>query len=124
MKPKELISTHTCCSEFLLDVKKLVSSDKKDFIKRSYRDSEGKTIRWIEALLTIGLTEISQVWDEILDLAISDFHEGPCLDHDRPNDGKIIWIFKKEINEKQTYIKLKIDKRGCVCLSFHEDWLM
>ncbi|QUW20916.1 hypothetical protein JSQ81_13965 [Sporosarcina sp. Marseille-Q4063] len=122
MKRLEILTSHTSSTEFLRDAKKLISSGKKDFIKRTYYDPEGKRVRWIEALLEIGLTEPAQVWDQVLDLTTSDYHEGPCLDTDRPQDGNVIWIFKKEINDVLTYVKLKIDRRGCVCLSFHEDW--
>lgn len=110
--------------EFLKEAKRLVSSGKRDFIKRTYDNHpSGTPVRWLEALGEIGLTEPSQVWNEILRLSPRDFIEGPVLDKDRPKDGKVIWIFKKEVNDILTYIKLKIDvKRGCVCLSFHKDW--
>ncbi|MCM3800387.1 hypothetical protein M4A92_17695 [Caldibacillus thermoamylovorans] len=62
------------------------------------------------------------MWDEALKLTPNDYCDGPVVDRDKPQDGKVIWIFKKNINGIITYIKVKIDYRGCVCLSFHEDW--
>lgn len=107
---------------FLREAKQLISKGKKDFIKRTYDHPVGKKVKWIEALLDIGLTGVEQMWDETLQLTPDDYKDGPVVDNDRPHDGKIIWIFKKEVNGALTYIKLKIDNRGCVCLSFHEDW--
>lgn len=113
--------THTDAAEFLLEVKKLISNGNRDFIKRTY-NRDGVKVRWIEALFEIGLTEINQVWNEILLLTSSDYYQGPIPDRDRPLDGDVIWIFKKDINDHLVYIKLRIDQRGCVCLSFHKDW--
>jgi len=107
---------------FLREAKQLISKGKRDFIKRTYDHPSGKKVRWIEALFEIGLTGVDQIWDETLKLTPYDYREGPIVDKDRPADGKILWIFKKEVNDNLTYIKLKIDHRGCVCLSFHEDW--
>ena len=110
--------------EFLKEAKSLVSSGKRDFIKRTYDNHpSGTPVRWFEALGEIGLTDPNQVWGEVLQLSPGDFIEGPVLDRDRPRDGEVIWVFKKEVNGTLTYIKLKIDDlRGCVCLSFHKDW--
>jgi hypothetical protein len=107
---------------FLREAKQLISRGKKDFIKRTYDHPNGHKVRWIEALLDIGLTNPTQAWDEVLKLVPNDCVDGPCIDSDRPEDGKVIWIFKKDINGVLTYIKMKIDHRGCVCLSFHKDW--
>lgn len=108
---------------FLREAKQLISVGKKDFIKRTYNNPSREQIRWIEALGEIGLTDLSQVWDEILKLTPNDCIDGPIQDVGRPQDGDVIWVFKKDINDVQTYIKLRIDTgRGCVCLSFHKDW--
>jgi hypothetical protein len=107
---------------FLREAKQLISMGEKDFIKRTYDHPNGKKINWKEALLEIGLTSPNQVWEEALKLTPTDYVDGPCIDIDRPKDGKVIWIFKKKVNGVLTYIKMKIDHRGCVCLSFHEDW--
>lgn len=114
--------TNVNAKAFLREAKQLISCGKKDFIKRTYCHPSGKKIRWIEALLEIGLTQPNQAWDEVLRLTPNDCIDGPCIDNDRPGNGKTIWIFKKEVNGVLTYIKIKIDHRGCVCLSFHKDW--
>lgn len=108
---------------FLREAKQLISKGKRDFIKRTYDHPSGTKVKWKEALLDIGLTSPEQAWDEALKLSPKHYIDGPCQDADRPGEGKVIWIFKKEVNGVLTYIKVKIDsKRGCVCLSFHEDW--
>lgn len=107
---------------FLREAKKLISEGRTDLIPRTYNHPSGRKINWKEALLEIGLRNPSQMWDEALKLTPNDYFDGPCADVNRPKEGKVIWIFKKEINDVLTYIKLKIDHRGCVCLSFHKDW--
>lgn len=109
---------------FLLEVKKLVSRGKRTFIRRKgYKKPNGETFNYLEALHDIGLTEISQAWDEVRTLKPQHYIKGPCIDRDRPQEGKVLWIFKKEVNDVTTYIKLKINTaEGCVCLSFHRDW--
>ena|SRR5690625_4359509 len=107
---------------FLRKAKQLISVGKRDFIKRTYDHPSGKKVKWIEALLDIGLTSPEQMWDETLQLTPNDYREGPVVDNNRPWEGTVIWIFKKEVNGVLAYIKMKIDNRGCVCLSFHEDW--
>ncbi|COC33510.1 Uncharacterised protein [Streptococcus pneumoniae] len=73
--------------------------------------------------MDIGLTTVSQVWNETLTLTPSHYVDGPIIDVDRKHEGKVIWVFKKVVNGDQVYIKMKIHKRrGCVCLSFHKDW--
>lgn len=109
--------------KFLRDAKRLISQGRRDFIKRTYNTPSGQTIKWLEAFAEIGLTSVTQAWDEVLKLTPKHRIDGPCIDIDRPHEGKVVWIFKKEVNGVLTYIKLKIDqKRGCVCLSFHKDW--
>lgn len=58
-------------------------------------------------------------------LVLKDTHyfSGPGIDRDDPSCGRVVWVFKTEINGMITYIKLKDETagRGCVCLSFHED---
>ncbi|MEC1410834.1 hypothetical protein P9C93_09525 [Bacillus safensis] len=114
---------HQNSKSFLKEAKRLISRGKYDFIPRTYDHPTGKKVRFKEALLDIGLTEPNQIWQEILNLKPSECVKGPELDVARPREGKVIWIFKKEINGVIVYIKLRIRTKGdCVCLSFHEDW--
>ena len=62
--------------------------------------------------------------DEILSLKAKDYYKGPKQDFDVSQPGDI-WEFKKQIEGKQFYIKLKIqiqeDETILKCLSFHTD---
>ena len=57
---------------------------------------------------------------EILGLSVTDYCQGPQPDHDRPGD---IWVFGREITDRDVYIKLKIAEVGsgkiAKCISFH-----
>lgn len=106
-------------SLFLLETKELIASNKKHFVKRTYSLSSGEKISSIDAVLDIGLT-LKQAWHEVLNLSPDNYFTGPKRDRDG-SDGDV-WVFKKIINGKLVYIKLKIDARGSVCMSFHEDW--
>lgn len=99
---------------YLTQVKSLLSDDKYDFVPRRKN---------MLALTRCGLT-ITDVKSEILDLTSSDYYKGPKTDYDprRPGD---VWEFKKHIDGKPFYIKIKITKENgediLKCLSFHED---
>ena len=70
-----------------------------------------------------GLT-IQDVKDTILSLTCADYIDGPEKDRDAHGS---VWIFKKELENKIIYIKLKIEtnnnEQKLKCLSFHEDEL-
>ena len=57
---------------------------------------------------------------EILGLSVPDYCKGPEPDKDRPGN---IWVFGKEIAEREIYIKLKIARiesyKIAKCISFH-----
>lgn len=73
----------------------------------------------INALADLGLTKKNCKY-EIMSLSVSDYCEGPKPDKDKPGD---IWVFGKEIDGKEVYIKLKIARVGkekiAKCISFH-----
>ena len=58
--------------------------------------------------------------DEIMTLSVADYCKGPEPDKDKPGE---IWVFGKQIDNKEVYIKLKIAQVGeekvAKCLSFH-----
>ena len=99
---------------YLSRVKKLLSAGKYDFVPRR---------KSMQALARHGLT-ITDAKDEILGLVVGDYYKGPKqdLDSNRPGD---IWEFKKNIDEIQFYVKVKITQENgediLKCLSFHED---
>ena len=105
---------HSDIVAYLIQIKALVSKGKYDFVPRRKN---------MLALSHYGLT-IQDVKDEILSLTINDYYKGPKQDYNptRPGD---IWEFKKNIDNTQFYIKVKITEENGAdilkCLSFHED---
>lgn len=73
-----------------------------------------------ETIIMLGLTR-ETVKNEILGLSVEDYCSGPEPDQDRPGE---VWIFGKEINNYDIYIKLKIAVVNQIqiakCISFHE----
>ena len=71
------------------------------------------------SLADLGLTK-EDCKIEILGLSVTDYCQGPQPDHDRPGD---IWVFGREIADRDVYIKLKIAEVGsdkiAKCISFH-----
>ena len=98
---------------FLERAKRLLSAGKYDFVPRRKN---------MQALARHGLT-IADAKAELLDLVAGDYYKGPKqdLDPDRPG---AIWEFKKQIDGKQFYVKIKITQENgediLKCLGFHE----
>lgn len=78
----------------------------------------------INALAEMGLTSKNRE-DEILSLSVADYCGGPERDRDKPGE---VWMFGKQVGEKEVYIKLKIAEVTSVpgaegkiakCISFH-----
>ena len=83
--------------------------------------SNGKRINAKQALLDIGINNQKEIWSHIKTLEVKD-----CFRISRDRDSKRdfnceIFEFKKVINRKIVYIKLTINNRGLLCLSFHLD---
>ena len=97
--------------EFLEEFKEIVVSGiGLDVIKR--KDN-------MAALVELGIT--SNIRKEIiLNLSVDNYSSGAEPDTDRPGE---VWIFGGKINDKEIYIKLKVDKYGgekfAKCISFH-----
>jgi hypothetical protein len=70
-------------------------------------------------LAQLGLT-MANLEDLLLGLSVADYCKGPAPDRDRPGN---IWIFGREIEGQEVYIKLKVaqvgDRRIAKCISFH-----
>ena len=77
----------------------------------------------MQALAQHGLT-ITDAKIELLDLVVGDYYKGPKQDFDPDRLGDI-WEFKKQIDGKQFYVKVKITQENgediLKCLGFHED---
>lgn len=101
-------------SLFLTQAKRLLSAGDYRFVPRRKN---------MQALADHGLT-ITDAKDEILGLMIDDYYKGPKKDYDNTQPGDI-WEFKKTIDGKLFYVKLKIQEQNgkdiLKCLSFHED---
>ena len=73
----------------------------------------------LNSLAKLGLTKHG-CKQEILNLSVTNYCDGPKEDTDRPDE---IWEFGKRISGKEVYIKLKIAQVGeeviAKCLSFH-----
>jgi hypothetical protein len=73
----------------------------------------------IDTLARMGLTKKNLI-EEIMTLSVENYCQGPERDKDRPGD---IWVFGKQIEAEEIYIKLKIAQVGkakiAKCLSFH-----
>lgn len=101
-------------SEFLTKMKQLISAGEYDFVPRRKN---------LQALAEHGLT-ITDAKDEIFALVVGDYYKGPKQDFDSYKPGNI-WEFKKNVDGKQFYIKVKIVYENgediVKCLGFHED---
>mgnify|MGYP000999264935 CR=1 FL=1 len=99
-------------NEFLAEFKEIVLSGYFYLVPREKN---------IEGLISLGINR-QQVKKEILDLTYKNYYQGPVIDKDITYKGDI-WIFGKDINNIQTYIKLKIEiktgKKIARCISFH-----
>lgn len=73
----------------------------------------------MEAMEWLGLTK-ANCRDEILNLTIDDYCEGPDPDRDMPGE---VWVFGINTSGTDIYIKLKLAPVGsqtiAKCLSFH-----
>lgn len=98
-------------STFLNEFKSLMEKKRFQFVQR---------LETNKTAISLGLTnELAE--REILNLSVVDYSSGPEPDNDRPGD---VWVFGKEINGCDVYIKLKIYTAGTIkyakCISFHE----
>ena len=93
--------------KMLKEFKALIRQDRWTFVERRVN---------LQGLAALGLT-VSQAKAEIIGLSYRHYDRGPEADRDRA--GEFIWEFIKRIGSQNVYIKLKIDARGSVCLSFH-----
>jgi len=73
----------------------------------------------IKGRIELGMT-IKTLKDEVLSLSVLDYSQGPLYD---VQEGGDLWVFGKEINGKETYMKFKIFLTAsgyhAKCLSIH-----
>lgn len=82
----------------------------------------GKFVSAKQALIDIGIMKISDIWKCVINLNCND-----CVkigrDYDSSRDmNSEVYVFKKMINGNLVYIKLTLNDRGVVCISFHKDY--
>lgn len=91
----------------------------KDLIQQGHYQILGR-IKNYDSMIALGITE--RMRDEfILSLAVENYSSGPMMDEYKPGN---IWVFGKELDSTEIYIKLKIvtDNHGnemALCMSFH-----
>lgn len=97
---------------------------KRNYYFVGYRklNINGRIISTKQALIDIGIMKEKEIWNHILTLEAND-----CIKIERDRDysrdmNSEIYVFKKNINKKMVYIKLTINNRGVVCISFHESY--
>ncbi|CAH8248476.1 hypothetical protein WJ0W_007144 [Paenibacillus melissococcoides] len=110
--------SHLSVEEFLTKMKELIRTGRRHFVARTRNG-----VSYLQHLADLGLTDVEEAWECVLELEAIHYHSGPSRDHGDAASGRVIWVFKTEINGIMAYIKLKDEtvRRGCVCLSFHED---
>ena len=82
----------------------------------------GKKISAKQALIDIGIMKVEDIWKHILNLEVKDCKKVE-RDHDYSRDmNSEVYIFQKTINSKIVYIKLTMNDRGTICISFHESY--
>ncbi|MGB7932046.1 MAG: hypothetical protein WCH04_07440 [Gammaproteobacteria bacterium] len=97
--------------DFLLEFKQVVTGGSGiDIVPRA----ETKP-----TLVRLGLTK-TNLEEILLGLSVTDYCQGPVPDRDRSGN---VWIFGREIEGHEVYIKLKVaqagHKRIAKCISFH-----
>lgn len=105
---------------FLKTAKKEIKKGNRKFVINRFVKYDGKEISAKVALLELGITNQRQIWSYILDLTVDDcFRISRDYDIKRDNND-YMYEFIKCINGIKTYIKLTINERGTLCLSFHK----
>ena len=108
------------CESTLSKLQEMIRKGNRHFVRRNRNGRD-----YLHQLFALGLTNIDEAWNCVLELTISNYYSGPHYDDKdiERKQGRIIWVYKVNINGTTAYIKLKdeTELRGCVCLSFHED---
>ena len=113
MEGDSCVPTSTHIIKVLNDMRIAISNGK--FIPVSRRKN-------MMTLASLGITW-KDAKEEIYDLAVSDYIDGPIVDRDYPSTDRL-WIFKKSVLGQIIYIKFKVlyQEDGSVkIISFHID---
>jgi hypothetical protein len=107
----QVVLKRTEIRDFLVEFKGIMSKGRGlDIVNR--REN-------IDTLAKKGLTKKNLI-EEIMTLSVENYCQGPEPDRDKPGN---IWVFGKQIDTEEIYIKLKIAQVGkekiAKCISFH-----
>lgn len=103
------LSTPAEIKSFLRDAKSLIPRRRRTFLPRE------KNLRSLSDLqLTVG-----EMWNEIAALTADHYISGPEPDLDPQRAGPNWWVFGKNVDGVDVYIKIGIHRDAVVCLSFH-----
>ena len=106
---------------FLITARREIDKNNAYFVYYRNVKSGNKVVNARQALLDIGVIKISEIWNYIKELQPSDcFRISRDRDFSRDFNAEI-YEFKKIINRKNVYIKLTINDKGLLCISFHID---
>lgn len=106
---------------FLITARREIDKNNAYFVYYRNVKSGNKVVNARQALLDIGIIKISEIWNYIKELQPSDcFRISRDRDFSRDFNAEI-YEFKKIINRKNVYIKLTINDKGLLCISFHID---
>ena len=109
-------------NSFLITAKKLIHENKKQFVWYRELNINGKILTAKQALYDIGIFHEKELWNYILELNSADLIKIE-MDRDSHRDyNSEMFVFIKKINHKDVYIKLTINRKGLLCLSFHESY--
>ena len=109
-------------NSFLITAKKLIHEDKKQFVWYRELNINGKILTAKQALYDIGIFHEKELWNYILELNPTELIKID-MDRDSHRDyNSEMFIFIKKINHNDVYIKLTINRKGLLCLSFHESY--
>lgn len=107
---------------FLNTSKKLIHENKKQFIWYRELKINDKILTAKQALYDIGIFHEKEIWNYILELNPTELIKIE-MDRDSHRDyNSEMFVFIKKINHKDVYIKLTINRKGLLCLSFHESY--
>ena len=108
-------------NSFLITARKEIDKNNAYFVYYRNVKSGNKVVNARQASLDIGIIKISEILNHIKELQPSDYFR---ISRDREfsrNFNAEIYEFKKNINRKNVYIKLTINDKGLLCISFHID---
>ena len=106
---------------FLKMANKEIDNNNVQFIYYRKVEYNNKVVTARQALLDIGIIKEEEIWKHVKELKLENcFKISKDRDYKRDYNTEM-YEFKKIINKKVVYIKLTINNRGLLCLSFHID---